>query len=102
LGNRTICGKEALRVSWRFGTLHLSLAVAGRAEVPLIAWSRPAAELIRVLLPKLPASLTDRFVRHNDSTSEPELFDIALAEAKTEVQPDIMADDLRGEAVVFI
>jgi hypothetical protein len=33
---------------------------------------------------------------------EQEPFDIALAEAKTEVQPDTMADDLRGEAVVFI
>jgi hypothetical protein len=57
--------------------------------------------LIRVLSPQLPAPFTDRFVRHYDSTSEPERFDIALAGAETDVRPGTMADDLRGEAVVF-
>jgi Magnesium chelatase, subunit ChlI len=61
----------------------------------------PDVGLIRVLSPQLPAPFTDRFVRHYDSTSEPERFDIALAEAETDVQPGIMADDLRGEAAVF-
>jgi hypothetical protein len=58
--------------------------------------------LIDILLPELQTPLTDRFVRHNDAKGEQEPFDIALAEAKTEVQPDTIADDLRGEAVVFI
>jgi hypothetical protein len=43
-----------------------------------------------------------RGTRHNDPTGEQELFDIALAEARTDVQPDPMADDLRGEAVMLI
>jgi hypothetical protein len=61
----------------------------------------PDVGLIRVLSPQLPAPFTDRFVRHYDSTSEPERFDIALAGAETDVGPGTMADDLRGEAVVF-
>ena len=61
----------------------------------------PDVGLIRVLSPQLPAPFTDRFVRHYDSTSEPERFDIALAGAETDVRPGTMADDLRGEAVVF-
>jgi hypothetical protein len=61
----------------------------------------PDVGLIRVLSPQLPALFTDRFVRHYDSTSEPERFGIALAEAETDEQQGTMADDLRGEAVVF-
>jgi hypothetical protein len=61
----------------------------------------PDVGLIRVLSPQLLAPFTDRFVRHNDSTSEPERFDIAPAGAETDVRPGTMADDLRGEAVVF-
>jgi hypothetical protein len=70
---------------------------------PCVPRSRTSAsQLIGVLLPELQTPLTDRFIRHNDPTGEPELFDITLAEARTEIQPDAMADDLRGEAVVFI
>jgi hypothetical protein len=72
-------------------------------QVPCVPRSRTSAtQWIGVLLPELHTPLTERFVRHNDPTGEQELFDIALAEARTEVQPDPMADDLRGEAVVFI
>jgi hypothetical protein len=58
--------------------------------------------LIGVLLSELQTLLTDRFIPHNDPTGEPELFDITLAEARTEIQPDTMADDLCWEVVVFI
>lgn len=72
-------------------------------RVPCVPRSRTSAsQLIGILLPELQPPLTDRFVRHNKPMGEQEPFDIALAEAKTEVQPDTMADDFRGEAVVFI
>jgi len=72
-------------------------------RVPCVPRSRTSAsQLIGILLPELQPPLTDRFVRHNKPMGAQEPFDIALAEAKTEVQPDTMADDLRGEAVAFI
>jgi hypothetical protein len=72
-------------------------------QVPYVPRSRTSAsQLIGILLPALQTPLTDRLIRHNDPTGEPELFDIALGEARTGVQPDTMANDLRGEAVVFI
>jgi hypothetical protein len=71
-------------------------------QVPCVPRSRTSASpLIGILLHELQTPLTDRFLRHNDPRGEQELFDIALAEAKTEVQPDTIADNLRGEAVVF-
>jgi hypothetical protein len=36
----------------------------------------------------------DRFIGDDDSTSEQQLVDIAVAEAKAKVQPDAMADAL--------
>ena len=72
-------------------------------RVPCVPRSRTSAsQLIGILFPKLQPPLTDRFVRHNKPMGEQEPFDIALAQAKTAVQPDTMADDLRGEAVMFI
>jgi hypothetical protein len=72
-------------------------------QMPCVPRPRTSASpLIGILLPELQTPLPDRFVRHNDARGEQELFDTALAEAKTEVQPDTIADDLRGEAVVFM
>ena len=72
-------------------------------QVPCVPRSRTSAsQLIGILLSELQTLLTDRFVRHNDPMGEQGLFDIGLAEAHTAVEPDPMADDLRGEAVVFM
>jgi hypothetical protein len=63
-------------------------------QVPLVArLGAPATELIGIRLPELLAPLPDRFVGDGDSTSEQQLFDIAIAEAEAIVQPDAMADD---------
>jgi hypothetical protein len=72
-------------------------------QVPLVArLGAPATELIGIRLPELLAPLPDRFVGDDDSTSEQQLFDIAIAEAEAEVEPDAVADDLGREAVVFV
>ena len=60
------------------------------------------AALIRVMLPKLLAPLTDRFGRDDDVACEQEFFNVSITQTKTEVQPDTTADDLRWEAVVFV
>jgi hypothetical protein len=42
------------------------------------------------------------FIRDEDPTGEQQLFDIAIAEAETEIEPHRMADDLDREAVILI
>jgi hypothetical protein len=72
-------------------------------EVPLVARSgTPPPELVGVLLAKFPAPLADGLIRDDHSPFEEELFDIAIAEAEAKVEPDAVADDFRGKAVVFV
>jgi hypothetical protein len=74
-----------------------------RIKVPFVAWLRPSvSELIGVLLAKCPAPLADSFIRHDDASCTEQLFDVSIAEAETEIQPDAVADDLRREAMVLI
>jgi hypothetical protein len=53
-------------------------------------------------LPELLAPLADRLIRDDHPAGEQEFFDIAIAEAKTEIEPYCVADDLDWEAVVLI
>jgi hypothetical protein len=55
-----------------------------------------------MLLTEPAALLTERFIRHDNPTSEQELFDIAVAQAESAIQPHPMADDLGWEAVVLV
>jgi hypothetical protein len=43
-----------------------------------------------------------RLVRQNDAALGHELFDIPIAEAEAEVEPDTVADDLGWEAMAFV
>jgi hypothetical protein len=71
-------------------------------QMPLVTRLRATtSKLIGIWLPKLPAPLPDGFIRHDNTPGEQQLFDIAIAEAEAEVQPDAMADDLNWEAVVL-
>jgi hypothetical protein len=72
-------------------------------HVPLVAGSgTPPPELVSILLAKFPAPLTDGRIGDDHSPFEEELFDIARAEAEAKVEPDAVADDFRGKAVVFV
>jgi hypothetical protein len=66
-------------------------------EVPLVAeaWP-PAAQLLGVGLPELAAPLADALLGHRHPALGQELFDVAVAEGEAEVEPDGVADDLRG------
>jgi hypothetical protein len=71
-------------------------------EMPLIPGLRPAVpQLIGIRLPELLAPLPDRFIGHDDATSEQERFHVAVAETKAEVQPDATADDFRWKSVIL-
>jgi len=71
-------------------------------QVPLVARARPAAtQPIGVVLPQLPTPLTDGLMGHGDATLEQECLHVAVAQGEPIVEPDPMADDLAGEAVVL-
>ena len=42
------------------------------------------------------------FVRHEHATDAEELFDIAVAQTKTAIQPHGMADDFSRKAVILV
>jgi hypothetical protein len=72
-------------------------------EMPFVAGSRPSAsQLSGILLAELHAPLANGFIRDADSSGEQQFFDVAKAQAEAEIQPDSMADDLGGEAVVLV
>ena len=72
-------------------------------QVPLIARARtPPSQPMGVVLPKLPTPLADGFVGHRDAAFEQEFFHVAVAESEAIGEPDPMADDFAGEAVVFV
>jgi hypothetical protein len=72
-------------------------------QVPLITRSgMPATQLIGISLAECPAPLADGFVGHHNPTRKEQCFDVTIAQAETEVEPDAMADDLRREAMIFV
>jgi hypothetical protein len=67
-------------------------------EMPCVTGSKTSAsQLIAIWLPELHAPLANGFIRDDDSSGEHQLFDIAIAQAAANVQPDPVADDLCGE-----
>jgi hypothetical protein len=50
----------------------------------------------------LPRPLAEGLIGHDDLTSEQDLFHVTIAEAKLEIEPDGVADNLGGEAVVLL
>ena len=72
-------------------------------EVPRVAWSgTPATSLVGLGLPELPAPLPNRFVGHGNTACKQQLFHIAIAEAEPEIEPDRVADNLCGEAMILV
>jgi hypothetical protein len=78
----------------------MALAIDGQkdlVEVPLVPWlGASPLQLIRVVLPKLQAPLPDGFMGDVDAAGEQQLLHVAVAQRKTIVEPDPMADDLAG------
>jgi hypothetical protein len=72
-------------------------------QVPLVAWpGAPVTQLVGILLAELPAPFADGLIRHDDPTDEQKFFHVSMAERKTEIQPDRVADDLPRESMMFI
>ena len=72
-------------------------------QVPLVAgFGASMPESIGIPLTELAAPFADGFVGHHDPTGEQQLFDIAVAQAETKVQPDTVSDNFRRKPVAFI
>jgi hypothetical protein len=72
-------------------------------QMPLIARPGPSApQLIGVGLPEFPAPIAHSFVRQQNAAFCQELFDITVAQAKANIQPHAVADDLCWEAMALI
>ena len=52
--------------------------------------------------PKLDTPEANRFMADNNATLSQNIFDIPVAEAESEVEPDDVADDIGWETVAFI
>jgi hypothetical protein len=72
-------------------------------QVPFV--TRPGAlvtQLVGILLAELAATFADGLIGHDDPTDEQDFFHVTMAERKTEIQPDRVADDLPREPMMFI
>jgi hypothetical protein len=72
-------------------------------KVPLVPWlGASVLQLIGVVLPKLQTPLADGLMGHVDAALEQDLLHVTVAQREAIIQPDAMADDFAGEAVIFV
>jgi hypothetical protein len=72
-------------------------------QMPRVAWLRASAsELIGIGLAEFPTSLANCLIGDDDPAREQQFFDIAVAQAEPEIEPDRVADDLDWETVALI
>jgi len=72
-------------------------------QVPLVPWlGASMLELIRVVLPKFQTPLTDGFMGDIDPAFKQQLLHVAVTQREAIIEPDAMADDFAGKAVIFV
>src|SRR5262249_37055369 len=72
-------------------------------EMPFVPWlGASTLQLIGVVLPKLQTPLADGLMSHVDAALAQEFLYVAVAQREAIIQPDAMADDFAGKAVVLI
>src|SRR5215470_6467400 len=72
-------------------------------QVPLVTWLGAAVlQLIGVVLPKFQTPLADGFMGDVDAALAQELFHVAIAQREAIIEPDPVANDLAGEAVILV
>src|SRR5262249_314304 len=84
----------------------MALTVDGQEnliQVPLVPCPGASTlHLICIVLPKLQTTLADGFMSDVDSGFTEELLHVAVAQGEAIIEPDAMADDLTGKAVIFV
>src|SRR5262249_29594499 len=72
-------------------------------QMPLVPWlGASVLQLIRVVLPKLQTPLADGLVGDVDAALAQELLHVAVAQREAIIEPDAMANDLAGKAVILV
>src|SRR5438132_9473497 len=72
-------------------------------KVPLVPWlGASTLQLIRVVLPKFQTPLADGFMSDVDPAFEQQFLHVAVTQREAIIEPDAMADDLAGTAVIFV
>src|SRR4029450_9840272 len=72
-------------------------------QVPFVTWlGASTLQLIGVVLPKFQTPLANGLVGHVDAALKQDLLHVAVAQREAIIQPDAMADDLAGEAVILV
>src|SRR5215831_16255315 len=72
-------------------------------EMPLVPWlGASMLQLIGVVLAKLQTPLVDGLMGHVDAALEQDLLHVAVAQREAIIEPDAMADNLAGKAVIFV
>src|SRR5262245_29682803 len=84
----------------------MALTIDGQKDliqVPLVTWlGASVLQLIGVRLPKLETPLANSLMGHRDAALEQDLLHVAVAQREAIIEPDAMADDLAGEAMVLV
>src|SRR5262245_65773128 len=72
-------------------------------KMPFVPWlGASTLQPIGIVLPKFQTPLADGFMGDVDTAFKEQLLDIAVAQREAVREPDAMADDLAGEAVVLV
>src|SRR5215510_2011232 len=72
-------------------------------QVPFVTWlGASTLQLIGVVLPKLQTPLADGFMGDVDAALKQEFLHVAVTQREAIIEPDSMADDLAGKAVIFV
>src|SRR5215510_7233711 len=81
----------------------LAKAAQCRVQVPFVAWlGTSALQPIRIVLAKFQTPLTDGFMGDVDPAFEQQFLHVTIAQREAVIEPDPMADDLAGKAVIFV
>ena len=72
-------------------------------KVPLISWlGASTLQPIRVVPPKLQTPLPNGFMGDVDTAFAQQFLHVTIAQREAVIEPDPMADDLAGKAVIFV
>jgi len=72
-------------------------------QVPFVAWlGASTLQPIRIVLPKLQTPLPDGLMGDVDTAFAQQFLHVTIAQREAVIEPDPMADDLAGKAVMFV
>jgi hypothetical protein len=94
--------RYAIPTAPRGETTHFCQLRKDYFQVPLVPWlGASTLQLMRIVLPKFQTPLTDGFMGDVDPAFKQQLLHVAVTQREAIREPDAMADDLAGKAVIL-